>query len=100
MIGSAQRRWAWLAPRVATILVTGITAVVLGMIMAISYHQETRLAARNGEVGWPAVVIPFAVDGIVVVASIAIYWAGQHGIRRPLPPFVTAAVGKIGRAHV
>lgn len=92
---SAQGARAWLAEHLATILVVGITAVVLAMIMLISYAHEAELAGRNGQEQWVAGLIPFAVDGMLVVASIAIYWAGQQGIRRPVPPLVTAAVGMV-----
>ncbi len=83
----------WLAMHLAAALVVGITAVVGGIIMAISYAHEVELASRNGQVSWAADLIPFAVDGMLVVASIALWWAGQHGIRRPVPPLVTGAVG-------
>jgi hypothetical protein len=86
---------AWLAEHLAAVLVVGITAVVLAMIMVISYAHEVELASRNGQVPWVAGLIGFAVDGILVVASIALYWAGQHGITRPRPPLLTAAVGMV-----
>jgi hypothetical protein len=93
---SALRARDWLAAHLATLLVVGITAGVEGIIMAISYAHEVELAARNGQVPWVADLIPFAVDGMLVVASIALYWAGQHGLVRPLPPLATAAVGMVG----
>ena len=85
----------WLAEHLAAILVVGITAIVLAMIMLISYEHEAELATHNGQVPWVAGLIPFAVDGMLVVASIALYWASQHGISRPIPPLVTAAVGMV-----
>lgn len=92
-MSGAQDARGWLAEHLAAVLVVGITAVVLAMIMVISYAHEVELAGRNGQVPWVADLIPFAVDGMLVVASIAIWWAGQHGISRPVPPFATAAVG-------
>lgn len=83
----------WLAAHLAAVLVIVITAVVLGIIMAISYAHEVELASRNGQMAWAADLIPFAVDGMLVVASIALYWAGQHGITRRFPPLATGAVG-------
>jgi hypothetical protein len=85
----------WLAGHLATVLVVGITAGIEAIIMVISYAHEVELAARNGQHPWVADLIPFAVDGMLVVATIAVYWAGQHGIRRPVPPLVTAAVGMV-----
>jgi hypothetical protein len=92
---SGHRVREWLAAHLAAVLVVGITAGVEGIIMAISYAHEVELASRNGQVAWVADLIPFAVDGMLVVASIALYWAGQRGIIRPLPPLVTAAVGMV-----
>ena len=92
---NARRARGWLAEHLATILVVGITAIVLGMIMVISYAHEVELASRNGQVPWVADLIPFAVDGMLVVATIALYWAGQHGMRYPVPPLATAAVGMV-----
>jgi Protein of unknown function (DUF2637) len=91
--GSARRARDWLAVHGAAVLVVGITAGVLAIIMVISYAHEVQLAADNHQRPWVADLIPFAVDGMLVVASIALYWAGQHGIRRPWPPLVTGAVG-------
>ncbi len=93
--GNARKATGWLAGHLAAVLVVGITAAVLAIIMLISYAHEVELASRNGQVAWVAELIPFAVDGMLVVASIALYWAGQHGIRRPVPPLFTAAVGMV-----
>ena len=90
---SGRRARQWLAVHLAAVLVVGITAGVGAIIMAISYAHEVELASRNGQMAWAADLIPFAVDGMLVVASIALWWAGQHGIRRPVPPLVTGAVG-------
>jgi hypothetical protein len=92
---NGRRGREWLAAHLAAVLVAGITAGVEGIIMAISYAHEVELASRNGQVAWVADLIPFAVDGMLVVASIALYWAGQHGIIRPVPPLVTAAAGMV-----
>lgn len=92
-------RWraatAWTGPRLPAILAVVITAGTLGIIMAISYAHEFGLAARNGQGPWEAKLIPFPVDGMLVVASVAIYWAGQRGIRRPWQPMTVAAVGML-----
>ena len=90
---NARKATTWLGGHLAAAAVVGITAVVLGIIMLISYAHEVELASRNGQVAWVAELIPFAVDGMLVVASIALYWAGQHGIRRPVPPFSLRRLG-------
>ena len=92
---TARRARSWLAEHLAAILVVGITAIVLGIIMLISYEHEYLLAWHNQQVDWVAKLIPFSVDGMLVVASIALYWASQHGIRRPVPPLVTGGVGVV-----
>lgn len=92
---NGRRTRDWVSGHLAAVLVVGITAGIEAIIMAISYAHEVELARHNGQQSWVADLIPFAVDGMLVVASIAIYWAGQHGIRRPVPPLATAAVGMV-----
>jgi len=98
--GNAQRLRDWSASRVDTLLAVAITAAGLGIIMAISYQHEYTLALHNRQVSWVARLVPVSVDGMLIQASIALFWAGRHGIRwarregpHPWPPLVTAAVG-------
>jgi len=80
-------------PAVAVVvIVAGVNLIT----MAISYEHEFVLARRNGQIAWVAGLVPFSVDGILVAASVALYWAGQHGmtgLRRLWQPLVTGAVG-------
>src|SRR5258708_4206118 len=73
--------------------VFAVVTVIAVFTMAISYEHEFVLARRNGQVTWVAGLLPFSVDGMLLVASVAIYWAAGHGIVRPLRPMATGAVG-------
>jgi len=86
-------RWQRSAPHLPAVTVGVVVAVIAAFTMAISYQHEYVLASRNGQVAWVAALLPFSVDGMLMVASVAIYWAAGHGIRRPLRPMATGAVG-------
>src|SRR5258708_7191953 len=73
--------------------VFAVVTVIAVFTMAISYEHEFVLARRNWQVTWVAGLLPFSVDGMLLVASVAIYWAAGHGIVRPLRPMATGAVG-------
>jgi hypothetical protein len=75
------------------VAVFAVVTVIAVFTMAISYEHEFILARRNGQVTWVAGLLPFSVDGMLLTASVAIYWAAGHGIRRPLRPMSTGAVG-------
>lgn len=73
--------WARLksAPVLAVVMVI---VTVIGLVTAaVSYGHERQLAGRNGQAAWAASLIPFAVDGMVLAASIVLLWAGLVGIR-------------------
>jgi len=82
-----------LSPVVPAVVVGVTVAVIAVFTMAISYEHEYTLARDNGQVAWVAALLPFSVDGMLLVASVAIYWGASHGIRRPLRPMATGAVG-------
>src|SRR5258708_39777416 len=73
--------------------VFAVAPVLAVFTMAISYEHEFVLARRNGQVTWVAGLLPFSVDGMLLVASVAIYCAAGHAIVRPLRPMATGAVG-------
>lgn len=86
-------RREWLAEHLDVVLILAIVGVIAVITMAISYQHEYVLARRNGQVTWVAALVPFSVDGMLMVASIALYWAGRKGIRRPWRPACVAVVG-------
>lgn len=74
--GSRWERWR---PHLALVVVVSVVAVLNAIMAGISYSNETALAEINGQSAWKAHLIPFAVDGILLAASVAILWARwQH----------------------
>jgi hypothetical protein len=69
--------WSWLTVAVtlfAVIAVTGITA-------AVSYDHEYHLSYSNGQPAWVSGCNPFTVDGLILGASVVLFWAASRGIR-------------------
>lgn len=88
--------WDQLKPRLAPAAVIAIVTIIGGITAAISYAHEAELAGHNGQSWWIARLVPFAVDGMVVAASIALLWAAWQGIsnwKRLLRPRIWLAVG-------
>lgn len=86
----------WLRWNAAIATVLSIVLVMVGFTTAISYSHERALAFDNGQPGWIARLVPFAVDGIVLASSVVLLWAKFHGITgklRLLRPRLWAAVG-------
>jgi Protein of unknown function (DUF2637) len=81
-------RGGW-APGVTYLIVLAMT----GITAAVSYQHEYQLAYRNGQAPWVSSLLPFTVDGMILVASVALLWAGSQGIRRPVRPLAVLAVG-------
>src|SRR2546421_544665 len=54
------------AARIAT------TAVIAGIAAWVSYWHMTGVAARYGETGSAPYLLPFSVDGLIVIASISL----------------------------
>ena len=57
--------------------------VAVGMVItsAISYQHEYALARFNGQVQWVSWLVPFSLDGMILVAGVGLYWAARNGIR-------------------
>lgn len=77
----ARAAWGQVQQHPVLTTVVGIVGVVGAFTGATSYGHERQLAATNGQAGWAACLIPFAVDGMVVAASIVLLWASWQGIR-------------------
>jgi hypothetical protein len=71
--------------RIAALIAGGVVALVAAMA---SYVHMQELAHRAGQ-GWLSIMLPFSVDGLMVVASLAVVLARIQG-RRPGPLAVLA----------
>ncbi|MFG1609505.1 DUF2637 domain-containing protein [Actinoplanes sp. NPDC049265] len=72
------------------------TAVIAGIAAWVSYWHMAGVAARYGETGASAYLLPFSVDGLIVVASISLVEIGGRirAFASPAPaapPVVVAA---------
>ncbi|MFI0420518.1 DUF2637 domain-containing protein [Spongiactinospora sp. 9N601] len=65
------------------------TVVVLAAIAAIvSYQHMHQLAIQHGESFWSAALVPLAVDGMIVAASLALLEDSRAGRRGGLLPWL------------
>jgi hypothetical protein len=77
---------------------TVVGMVVAGVVLTlvVSYSHEYELAHHNGQVRWIACLMPFCVDGMVLVALAALFWAIESGVRgftHLWQPLLTGVVG-------
>ncbi|MFD1939302.1 DUF2637 domain-containing protein [Nonomuraea mangrovi] len=70
------------------VLVAGIAAVV-------SYRHMHELALRHGESGLGAMLIPLAVDGMIVASSMSILLASRYGRRGGALAWLLLIVGSL-----
>ncbi|MBO3740004.1 DUF2637 domain-containing protein [Actinoplanes flavus] len=56
----------------------GATAVIAGIAAWVSYWHMVGVAIRYGEAGSSAYLLPFSVDGLIVVASISLVEVGAR----------------------
>lgn len=71
----------WLRDHAILAPVLAIVIVIDLVVMVVSYGHERQLAGRSGQAAWSTYLIPFAVDGIVLAASIVLLWAVMEGIK-------------------
>jgi len=79
-----------------TVARLGATAVIAGIAAWVSYWHMAGVAARYGETGASPYLLPFSVDGLIVVASISLVEIGGRirALAEPAPavtPVVTTA---------
>lgn len=48
-----------------------------------SYQHQYELAIRHGQTHWVAGLLPFSVDGMIVSATLVLWYAAWHGHPRP-----------------
>jgi DNA-binding transcriptional ArsR family regulator len=68
-----------------TVARLGATAVIAGIAAWVSYWHMAGVAARYGETGASPYLLPFSVDGLIVVASISLVEIGGRIRRLALP---------------
>ena len=86
-------RWTAVAPQAVTLAIVGAGAVITS---AISYQHEYALARNNGQIRWVSLLVPFSLDGMILVAGVALLWAALNqvtGFRRLLQPRGVLVVG-------
>lgn len=89
-------RREWTGEQVTQLIVFSVVGVGMVIASAISYYHEYLLARHNGQVKWVSLLIPFSVDGMMLVAGVALLWAAMNGIKgwqRLWQPRAVLAVG-------
>ncbi|MEU7894269.1 DUF2637 domain-containing protein [Nonomuraea sp. NPDC049152] len=81
-------RWIRWTTTSSVILVAGIAAVV-------SYRHMHKLALRHGESELGAMLIPLAVDGMIVASSMSILLASRYGRRGGVLAWLLLIVGSL-----
>jgi hypothetical protein len=100
--GPRLKRLQRLQPYLAPAVIFSGLAVIIGIMAAVSYEHEYLLARGNDQAGWVSKVLPVSVDGLLVIAAVAIVWAVLNGIRgfgqlwRPLLAFAVGVVATLG----
>ncbi|MFB9627531.1 DUF2637 domain-containing protein [Nonomuraea helvata] len=76
---------------------TTITGVLLlaGIAAVVSFRHMNELCLRHGEDRLAAVLIPLAVDGAIVVASMSILLASRYGSRGDFLAWTMLTVGSL-----
>lgn len=65
------------APQAVTLAIVGAGAVITS---AISYQHEYALARNNGQIRWVSLLVPFSLDGMILVAGVALLWAALNRV--------------------
>ncbi len=76
---------------------TTITGVLLlaGVAAVVSFRHMHELCLRHGEDQLAAVLIPLAVDGAIVVASMSILLANRYGSRGSALAWIMLMIGSL-----
>ena len=74
-----RRRWP--AEQVFLAVIFSVVGAGMCITSAVSYEHEYVLARANGQVRWVAALVPFTLDGMILVAGAALLWAAMYGVR-------------------
>jgi hypothetical protein len=77
--GRPPRRWP--AEQVFLAVIFSVVGAGMCITSAVSYEHEYVLARANGQVRWVAALVPFTLDGMILVAGAALLWAAMYGVR-------------------
>jgi Protein of unknown function (DUF2637) len=73
------------------------TVAFVALIAAsASYQQQYELAIRHGQTHGVAGMLPFSVDGMIVSATLVLWYAARHGYPRP---WARGGADDRGRGH-
>lgn len=89
-------RREWSAEQVSQAVIFAVVGLGALITSAISYEHEYVLARHNGQVRWVSSLLPFSVDGMILVSGVALMWAAMHAVRgwdRLWQPRCVLAVG-------
>jgi hypothetical protein len=79
--------------RAFTIATTAIVAFVAAIAASASYQHQYELAIRHGQAHWVAGLLPFSVDGMIVSATMVLWYAARRGYRRPWGAWLVLMAG-------
>ena len=76
---------------------TAVTMAVVAFVAAIaasaSYQHQYELAIRHGQAHWVAAMLPFSVDGMIVSATLVLWYAARRRHPRPWGAWLVLMAG-------
>jgi hypothetical protein len=78
---------------VFTVVTMSVVAFVAAIAASASYQHQYELAIRHGQTHWVAGLLPFSVDGMIVSATMVLWYAARHGYPRPWGAWLVLMAG-------
>jgi hypothetical protein len=78
---------------VFTVVTMSVVAFVALIAASASYQHQYELAIRHGQTHWVAGLLPFSVDGMIVSATLVLWYAARHGYPRPWGAWLVLMAG-------
>lgn len=76
-----------------TVVTMSVVAFVAVIAASASYQHQYELAIRHGQTHWVAGLLPFSVDGMIVSATLVLWYAARHGYPRPWGAWLVLMAG-------
>jgi Protein of unknown function (DUF2637) len=76
-----------------TVITMSVVAFVALIAASASYQHQYELAIRHGQTHWVAGLLPFSVDGMIVSATLVLWYAARHGYPRPWGAWLVLMAG-------
>lgn len=76
-----------------TVVTMSVVAFVALIAASASYQHQYELAIRHGQTHWVAGLLPFSVDGMIVSATLVLWYAARHGYPRPWGAWLVLMAG-------